>query len=694
MVATPSSDMIRRRVPALFLIFLLLFLLLALRLVWVQVIQSVKYSELAVNTRTRGVKVEAKRGDILDRNGKVLAMSISSDSVYAIPGEIKEPEQAAQVLSDALGMNYKDVLNRITRQQFHVYIRHKITPTQSKIIREARLSGIGLEARSQRFYPLNNRASHILGFAGTDNQGLYGVEVAYESVLQGTAGRLTAEYDARGKEIPGAMHSYTAPVDGQTLQLTVDETIQYIAERELEKAVLANKVKRGTVIVMDVKSGGILAMASYPDFNPNTPFQADASIWRNPAVSDSYEPGSTFKIITMAAALGEDAVNSKETFKCDGHISIPGATIRCIRAHGTQTLVQAAETSCNVAFVTLGLRLGTAKLYEYISAFNFGTKTGIDYPGEAAGILLPENKVRQVDLARISFGQAITVTPLQMVAAAAAVANDGVYMKPYMVERILSSSGEVIDEIENAEGIRLISSEDSKLMCSILESVVRNGSGRNAYIDGYRVAGKTGTAQKIINGAYSEDKYIASFLGFAPADNPRIAVIVIMDEPSGSYYYGGQVAAPAFRIIVHDTLQTLGVLPEGSNSDQINPGQQTIVTVPDVIGKTESTAVSRLDKIGLKYKIAMSGDVVAYQIPESGEQVPYHTTVRLYFKDKVASNQLIVPDVRGLTMLQVAEILEIYGLVMVPTGTGNSVTQTPAPGATLTKGQVVQVEFK
>jgi stage V sporulation protein D (sporulation-specific penicillin-binding protein) len=693
-VAVPSSAGSKRRIFWLYVCILICFALLVGRLIWVQVIQGSRFSDLAVGTRTRGVKVEAKRGDIVDRNGKVLAVSIVTDSVYAIPREITDPQATANTLSDILSIPADEILKRITRQQFHVYVQHKIAPAQSEQIRAEKLSGIGLEPRSQRFYPMNNRASHVLGFAGTDNQGLYGLEVVYENYLKGENGSISAEYDARNREIPGAKHIFTPPKAGYTLHLTVDETIQYMLERELEKAVVEHKVKQGTAIVMDTRTGGILAMASYPDYNPNTPFDVPASRWRNPAVSDLYEPGSTFKIVTLAAALAENKVSLTEKFNCTGRLEIPGATIRCTRAHGSQTLLQGVENSCNAVFVTIGQRLGAETFYEYIRAFSFGSKTGIDYPGEAAGLIINESRLRQVDLARIAFGQSISVTPLQMVAAAAAVANEGVYITPHFVDRVIDGEGNIVETWQDHSVSRaVISAEDSATIRRMLESVVVNGTGRNAYVPGYRAAGKTGTAQKVIDGAYAENKFVASFLGFAPANDPRLAMIVVMDEPGGSMYYGGQIAAPVFKTVIHEALQYLGVMPDSNDLEGKEGEVATAVSVPDLTGRNVTEAEARLERAGLKISIQGTGGKVIRQFPEPGEQAPADTRVRV-FTNVNADETVRVPDIREMTMRSCAEILEMYGLKLVPSGSGTAYSQDPAPGTKADKNTAVHVNFQ
>ncbi|MGI5838432.1 MAG: penicillin-binding transpeptidase domain-containing protein [bacterium] len=679
----------KRRILGLFALSVLIFSGLSARLVWVQFVKGEKFGELALESRLRGIKVESKRGTIFDRNGEILALSVSADSVYAIPSEIKEPEETARLLVPVLDMSYDELLKKLTKQQFHVYLQQNISAAAAQQIRELRLAGIGLEEKSRRHYPFGKLASHLLGFAGVDNQGLYGLEVTYEKYLRGKPGRIVVEYDARGQEIPGALHKYIPPVDGDNLILTIDRTIQHIAEREMEKAVSSNLAKRGMIIVMDVTTGGILAMATKPDFDPNAPFEYEQELWRNAAVSDSYEPGSTFKVITLTAALEEGVTSLNDRFFCPGSIRIPGSSIRCTRGHGSQSLAEIVQNSCNVGFVTLGLRLGPERLYKYLRLLSFGQKTGIDFPGEATGIVIPESRVKNVDLARIAFGQAISITPLQLVSAVSTIANDGLCSKPHLAQELVDAEGNVLIEFAATPPQRVISEQTARTVQQLMENVVSKGTGRNAKIAGYQVAGKTGTAQKVIESRYAPGKYFASFLGFAPADSPRLAALVVIDEPGRFSYYGGSVAAPVFREVVGAALQYLGV----PRRDEVETRAGGTAFVPDVRFLTAAAATARLRETGLGARLEGAGETVVRQVPESGALLAADTKVLLYLGNQGSDDEamLIIPNLAGLAGEECAQRLKDFGLKIAPVGTGKAVTQEPAAGTSAPVGTTVTV---
>ncbi|NLV21254.1 MAG: stage V sporulation protein D, partial [Syntrophomonadaceae bacterium] len=532
--------LVRKRILALFLLFILIFLALETRIFWVQFVRGAELSAKATQNRMRDVPVEAKRGVIADRNGRELAISISTDSVYAIPAEIrksKKAEQTAHQLAQILDMDEAALLKRITRASSFEWVKRQISPTAARKIRELELSGIGLTEESRRFYPRGTLASHILGISGTDNTGLEGIDNYYNNLVGGKKGRIIIEHDAAGANIPEAMHKYIAPVDGANLNLTLDETIQYITERELDKAFKEFKAKRAAAIVMDPATGAILAMSARPTFDPNNYNQSPAENRRNFAINDAYEPGSTMKISTSAMALQEAVVNDNSQFFCPGHIKVGKHSIGCAnnKAHGSQTFAQIVENSCNVGFVQVGLDLGLDKYFKYLHGFGFGRKTGIDLPGEAEGILVPQSRATQLDLATMAMGQANAVTPIQLITAVSAVANGGKLMKPYLLKEAVDNEGHVIKKNEPQMVRRIISEETAKKLCLILEGEVTQGTGKNAYIEGYRVGGKTGTAQKIKEGSgkYMEGEYVSSFVGFAPADDPQLVCIIVVDAPQG-----------------------------------------------------------------------------------------------------------------------------------------------------------------
>ncbi|HHV72779.1 MAG TPA: stage V sporulation protein D, partial [Clostridia bacterium] len=550
----------------IFVVFLIIFgcmLGLVGKLAYIQFAMAGKLQDQVLDQRLRDVPVEPKRGIIYDTKGRELAVSASVDSIYAIPSEVENPEETAKYLAAELGMDEEEIYTKITRRRAFEWVKRKVEQDVGKRIRklieEKKVTGIAVTEESRRFYPKGMLAAHVIGFAGIDSQGLYGVEKTYDSELRGKPGTIKVEKDGQNRIIPYAAQQYIPPTDGNNIYLTIDEVIQHIAEREAEKALNENAAKNVSIVIMQPKTGAILALANRPSFDPNNYQEYDQSLWRNVAVSNSYEPGSTFKIVTTAASLQEKLVSESDRFYCPGYIKIPGSTIRCWKAggHGSQTLAEVVQNSCNVGFVQMGLELGQEKFYEYVRNFGFGQKTDLDLIGEASGILIPESRLKSVDLARIAFGQSISVTPVQLVSAVSAVANGGVLLKPQIVKQITDSNGEIIKEFQPQQVRRVISKEIADQTLALLETVVSEGSGKNAQVPGYRIGGKTGTAQKVIDGRYAEGKYISSFIGIAPLNDPQIVVLVVIDEPSGGAYYGGQIAAPVAGNVMKDVLQYL-----------------------------------------------------------------------------------------------------------------------------------------
>jgi len=554
-LASTSHVTIRKRLAVVLIIVTLVMGALSCRLGYLQLYQSHWLSENAIDQRIRNIPVEARRGNIYDRKGQKLAVSISIESVYAIPAEIRDVEKTAADLAAILDLDKNKLLDKLKKRQAFTWIARKITTEQAEGVRKVNLSGIGLTEEGERYYPEDNTASHVLGFTGLDSQGLDGVELTFDQYLRGNRGSIVIEYDAKGREIPYAMHRYLAPQVGNDVYLTLDVVIQQIVERELDKVMQETKAKDATIIAMDPYTGEILALANRPDYNPNHFAEYAPKNWRNAAISNAFEPGSTFKILTTTAALGEKIVNLNERFFDSGAIEVQGRTIHCWKhgGHGSQTFKEIVENSCNTGFVTVGLRLGAENFYKYLDAFGLGKATGIDLPGEAKGIMIKESKVTPINLATMSMGQSIAVTPIQLINAVCAAINGGQHLKPQIVKEIKNQDGTIIKGFEK-EGLgQVISNEVSVQVKEILESVVANGTGKNASIEGYRIGGKTGTAQKVGPGGYMPGKYIASFIGFAPADNPQIVFLVAIDEPEG-IYYGGQIAAPVFKNVMQDVL--------------------------------------------------------------------------------------------------------------------------------------------
>jgi len=674
----------------------LLMSLLVVRLAWIQFVTGKELQARAIDSRLRNIDVKAKRGIIYDQNGSPLAISVSADSVYAVPSQVrrsKKIEEIAAKLAEVLELDKEEVKKKLNKHVAFEWIKRRVPDEKIKQLKELDLPGINFVEENRRYYPKGKLAAHILGFAGIDNQGLNGIELTYDKELKGVSGKIMIEYDAAGREIPNAMHRYIPPIDGHSLYLTIDETIQYIAERELDQMMKIKQAKRGAIIVMDVKTGGILALANSPAFDPNNFADYDKSTWRNFAVSDAYEPGSTFKTVVTSAAMEENVVSINDRFYCPGYIKIGKEIIKCWRSyrpHGSQSFIEGVQNSCNPVFVTLGLRLGKELFFKYLSGFGFGKKTGIELPGEATGILVPKSRAKDIDLGTMAIGQANAVTPIQLVRAVAAIANDGWLMKPQLVKEIRDFEGNLIREIKPEPVRQVISKQISEKVRYILETVVSEGTGKNARIEGYKVAGKTGTAQKILpGGGYSHSEYVASFVGFAPADKPRIACLVIVDSPQG-VYYGGTVAAPVFKNVVRDTLRYLEIPPEVVN-DVKNIEEK--VTVPNVKNQKLNQALKELKSIGLKVKVEGQGDQVIIQLPPAGSEVIKGSNIILYTQDEF-SNEVVVPDLKGSTIKEANKILSEMGLQMAPQGSGLASLQDPQPGSKVEKGSIIRVKFK
>lgn len=704
---TNTTIGIRKRIYYLFMIMGFGLAVLALRLGWVQFIQGDELYQMALDNRMRDVPVEAKRGTIFDRNHKELALSVSSDALYAIPPEVKnsgKEKDIARELARILASDEDTIYQKITKNTSFEWINFKVSAEQVQEIKKLQFKGIDFAEKSQRFYPKDNLASHILGISGIDNNGLEGVDKYCDQELGGVPGRIVIEYDAKGREMPQAMHMYIPPQNGHSLELTIDETIQYIAERELDKVFVARQAKSATIVVMDPNTGEILALANRPDFNPNNFGDFPAANRRNIAVSNAYEPGSVFKIVTASAALEEGIVRPDSPFNCTGGLPVGKHTIHCSqnRAHGSESFIDVVANSCNVGFATVGLRLGVEPFYNYLRAFGFGQKTGIELPGEAVGILVPQAQARDIHLATMAMGQANAVTPIQMITAVCAAANGGNLMKPQLVKSILDSDGNVMQEIAPQVMQRVISSKTSAEMRLILENVVADGTGSNGKVEGYRVAGKTGTAQKPApGGGYMSNEYVASFVGFAPADQPRIAVLVLVDAPQGYPYFGGWVAAPVFKEVVKDTLRYLGVLYQtpiqpssGLPGDKAPQG----VTVPEVVGLSLVNAEKEIAKVGLVPIVEGEGEKVWGQTPPGSTRVNPRTRILLYTGPNEERNddkqEVTVPDLSSHTIREVGENLGAVGLRLNAEGSGVAVKQSVTPGTVVKSGTIITVEFK
>jgi len=697
---------------------------LLLRTGYLQIIRGPGLKQAAVEQQTRDSIVSSERGTIYDRNMKVLAQSASTNMVCVVPVTIREEgnaEDVARALSEILDLSYDTVYAKTQKNSYYEIVKRRVESEQVEQIRALKLAGIRLDADTKRYYPNGTLASHVIGFTGDDNQGLWGLESVYDTVLKGTNGRIITAKSANGSDMPYEYEQYMDPVQGADLVLTIDETIQHFVEKHLETAVAETSVQQGAAaIVMNPKTGEILAMAAKPDYDLNAPMtltdetvlaELEAlegeeytqkyteklnSLWRNKAVVDTYEPGSTFKSIVAAAALEENLVSLDEGFNCGGSRTVSGTVINCHDrdGHGHQSFVQGVQNSCNPVFMEIGARLGWKNFLKYYKSFGFGETTGFELPGEAEGIFFTEENMHDLELATSSFGQGFTVTPLQMITAMSAIANGGYLMKPYIVKQINDEEGNVVEVTEPEVVRQVISEETSRNMRTILEGVVSEGGGKNAYVKGYRVAGKTGTSEKQPRG---NQKYVASFLGFAPADDPQVACIVILDEPVGDYY-GSMIAAPVVGRIMEDTLRYLGIERQYSEAEEA----EIDVNMPDITGKTTAEAAEVLIGAGLRYHVVgEEGAAVKSQMPRAGTAVRKDSVCILY-TGEVEEEKVIVPDILGFSVADANTALANSDLNIMLRGTGRlhaegilrSVSQEPAAGTEVAKGTVVQVEFR
>lgn len=700
-----AEIIIRKRLTQLLFIVAFIFFVLIGRLAWLQLVRGGELEQGAQENRIRHIEVEAKRGDICDRNGKVLVTSVSCESVVAMPAQVSNPSQTAEKLSLVLGMDRAEIYKRITKKSSFEWIKRKVDFKTGQQVRSLRLQGIELIEESRRQYNRETLASHVLGFVGIDNQGLTGVEMTHDKDLRGKPGKIVIEQDAAGRNIPTALHQLKPPVSGNNLILTIDETIQYFAERELDKIVNTYKPASAVIIVMDPKTGEVLALGNRPTFAPDRWAEAPRSVWdRNPAIWQLYEPGSTYKIVTASAGLSEGVVNPGTPRFCPGFIKVADRYIRCWKdgGHGSLSFAEVVENSCNPGFIQTGLDLGRDKFYKYVRAFGFGEPTGIDLPGEAKGILIPQEKATNLNIATMAIGQSIAVTPIQLISAAAAIANGGELVRPRMVREITSPDGKVVRRFGPERVRRVISQDKARELSGLLENVVVKGTGVNAYLDGYRTAGKTGTAQVVgPAGGYVSGKYVASFIGFAPVNDPRLVTLVVVWEPQGGIYYGGQVAAPVFKAVMQDALRYLGVPQQAGLEKPEKPWyiletEPKPVTVPEVVNLPLEEAVESLKAAELGFTLKGEGDVVRAQVPQGGAKVFSGTRVVLELKEGPENDrsEVTVPDVTGLTIKDTAILLEKVGLSLNISGTGVAVEQKPAPKTKVRRGEKIQVRFE
>ena len=626
---------IHTRIRFFFLLILCISIIIVIRVFYIQVIEYDKLSALAESLWSRKLPIGADRGEIYDRNGKVLATNLTTTSLVVIPNQIKNKEEVAKALSEILNSDYEDMLEHVSKktsiERIHPEGRQLSYDIASQID-ELGFDGVYLVKESKRYYPYGNVLSHVLGYVGIDNQGLSGLELTYDEYLTGKDGAINYFSDGKGNRLE-ISEVYEEPQDGMNLQLTIDLDIQLAAERELDNVMSKYTPEHALIMAMDPDTGEILAMASRPNFDPNNYQDYDTeTINRNLPIWMTYEPGSTFKIMTLTSSIEEKTVNLfEDTYYDSGSIHVEGATIHCWKSggHGAQTYLNVVENSCNPGFVTLGQKLGTQTLMSYIRKFGFGEKTGIDLNGESSGILFSIDKMGPVELATTSFGQGISVTPIQQVTAVSAAINGGNLYEPFLVKEMLEpETNTVVYSKEPNLRANVISEETSSLVRFALESVVANGSGRNAYIENYRVGGKTGTAQKVQDGHYMDGNYILSFIGFMPADDPEIVVYVAIDHPVGVVQYGGTVAAPIAKSILEAAIPALGIKSSTEGmAKEYNWMDVKYHQIPDVAGKSLDEAKEILRGYSLEY--SGTGETVLYQTPEANSYVKEGGTVKL-----------------------------------------------------------------
>ena len=626
---------IHKREKIVLLIVIFCFIVIIFKVFYIQVIDYKKLNSLANSLWSRKLPIEADRGRIYTKDGIVIADNLTTVSLVFIPNQVKEKDKVATDIAEILNVD-KSVIEE------HLYKKssiERVHPEGRRLsyeiadkINSLNYDGVYLVKESKRYYPYNNLMSHILGFVGIDNQGLSGLELQYDEYLTGASGAIEYFSDAKGNRLQKE-DVYVQPENGMDIYLTVNSELQTSMERELDNVMLKYNADGAWSIAMDPNTGEILAMSSRPNFNPNN-YQAYTTeqLNRNLAIWSSYEPGSTFKIVTLATAIEEKVVDiEKDTFNDSGSVNVDGARIKCWKrgGHGHQTFLEVVQNSCNPGFVELGQRLGKETLFKYINNFGFGSKTGIDLNGEGSGILFNINKVGPVELATTAFGQGVSVTALQQITAVSAVINGGTLYKPYIVKSIVEhETGEIIKE-NNPQKVRKVISEDtSEQVRYALESVVALGTGRNAYIENYRVGGKTGTAQKVNNGVYMTGNYIVSFIGFLPADNPKVVVYVAIDNPKGVTQYGGTIAAPIAKNILTDAISALNIEPSLNVTEKKYQWYDTkYYTVPNVVGKSVAEAKKELKNFQVEY--TGNGDMILTQSPEAGNRIAENSKIRL-----------------------------------------------------------------
>ena len=710
-----------------------MFVLLFFRLFDLQITRHEELQSKAVNQQTRRTVVTASRGTIYDTAGNILAISSSAETIILSPLEIdnalNDTEDPVTWTKDSLAAGLAEILGKdaasIRKRMDNVKSQYELIQLRADeevaarvraYVEENKISGVHLVADTKRYYPYGSLAAQVIGFVGDDNTGLYGLEAYYEEELEGQSGLVISAKDQAENDMLYTYEQYFAAKNGSDLTLTLDTTIQYYLEKGLEAMTDKFSAANGASgIVMNAKTGGIMAMASYPNYDlndfltvsdqtlqerigrgENTLAEMQLLQWRNKALNDTYEPGSTFKILTLSAALEEGVVDKTTTVNCGGSVNISGYTIHCSNknGHGLQTLVQSVGNSCNPAFINYGLRIGNEKFYEYMRSFGLMNPTGIDLGGEAVGVFAADSSFTQLDLACYAFGQNFTVTPLALIAAQAACVNGGYLHTPYLVERITDSDGNVTYRHDSTPVRQVISEQTSATVRECLEYVVASGTGKNGQVAGYRIGGKTGTADKGQTG-----DVVVSFLCFAPADDPQVIMLITMDTPSratGTYVSGGNMVAPTASTVMAEILPYLGIEPSYSAEELL--GMDT--TVPNVIGSTVEQAKEKLKERALSYKIVGDGDTITDQTPAGGAIIPGKSTVLLYASAAKPTGKCVVPHLLGKTPSEANTAATAAGLLIRFSGTTGSessairvLSQSIDEGTEVDAGTVITVQL-
>jgi cell division protein FtsI (penicillin-binding protein 3) len=645
----PAERGIQIRIRLFGAFFILAFLLVAARAYYLQIVLGPDLQKRAVQQHQRIIKLSPQRGTIYDRNGDALALSLAVQSLFADPGQIVQADHAAKKLAALIDLSEREIAKKLQSGRGFVWLERRLDPAKVEKIRQLNIAGLHFVPEHKRYYPLSRLAAQVIGFTGVDPKGLEGIELEYDALLQGEGGLLVSQRDARGRGLATAGQMVRGGMPGQDLYLTLDRTLQYVAEKELADAVAQTGSVGGTLVILEPASGKVLAMASQPDYNPNAVNNYRPGEWRNRAVCDSFEPGSTFKPFLLASALEEGIISRNNTFYCEkGSYRVGGKTIRDHKPYAILTLDEMLKFSSNIGFAKLGKKLERERYYSYLRDFGFGQQSGIDIPGEVEGTLHPPSRWFEIDLAAISFGQGVTVTPLQLATATAAIANGGLMMQPYLVERIVDGSGLEQSVQQPQVRRRVISEKTARQVREMMVGVVEpGGTGNRAAVPGYRVGGKTGTAQKVdpVTGGYSVDKRVASFVGFVPAERPALVILVTLDEPQGKTY-GGVVAAPVFSRVASQALRYLDIPPDQAVQ---------LATLPDA----------------------------------EPEELPLIETVI----PELAGDGLQMPDLRGMSYRQVLQTMQRKGLNLKLSGSGRVVEQSPRPGRRIRYNSEAWVKF-